>query len=113
MCIWRQTLSELRLTGLDGVATILLRSMNMEEVGSEHIRRMLDKNSHIAGVFGGAEDYQVFGKILDLYVHRAAVPTNEICALLEGRAAIFEASSCSKKACTVAKQACLCSSSFT
>ena len=39
---------------------ILLRSMNMEEVGSEHFCRMVEENSYVAGVCGGAEDYQVF-----------------------------------------------------
>ena len=90
-CNWIHTLSELRLTGLDGVATVLLRSMNMEEVGSEHFRRMLDENSPIAGIFGGAENFKVFGKILDLYVHRDAESTDEVRALLEGREAIFQA----------------------
>ena len=93
MVIWLLIHPQLRLTGLDRVAAILLRSMNMEEVGSEHFCRMVDESSHqLAGVLGGAEDYQLLWQILDLYVHRAAEPTDEIRALLEGRAAIFHAS---------------------
>ena len=87
--IWQVTLSELRLIGLDSVAAIILSSMNMEEVGAEKFRKMVEENSFLGA---GAEEYQVFYKILDLYIHRAAVPSDEVRALLEGREAIFEAS---------------------
>ena len=71
---------------------ILLRSMNIEEVGSEKFRKMVEENSFLAGLYGGAEEHQVCFKILDLYIHRAAVPSDEVRALLEGREAIFQAS---------------------
>ena len=43
----------MRLAGLDRVAAILLHSMSMEEVGTEHFCRMVDEISHVAGLFGG------------------------------------------------------------
>ena len=64
----------------------------MEEVGAEKFRKMVEEFSFAAGLFGGAEELQVFCKILDLYIHRAAVPSDEVRALLEGREAIFQAS---------------------
>ena len=87
-----RTLPELRLIGLDSVAAIILSSMNMEEVGAEKFRKMVEESSFVAGLYGGTEDQQVFYKILDLYIHRAAVPSDEVRALLEGREAIFQAS---------------------
>ena len=64
--------------------------MGMEEVGAEKFRKMVEEFS-MAGIYGGAEEQQVFYKVLDLYIHRAAVPSDEVRALLEGRAAIFQA----------------------
>jgi len=82
----------LRLTGLDKVSAIVLGCMNMEEVGTEKFRGMVEESSNLAGLLGGPESYLVFMNILDLYVHRAAEPTDEVRALLEDRAAIFQAS---------------------
>ena len=43
----------------------MLSSMNMEEVGAEKFRKMVEEVSFMAGLFGGAEEQQVFCKILD------------------------------------------------
>ena len=64
VCIWQHSLSRLRLIGLDSVAAIILSSMNMEEVGAEKFRKMVEEVSNLAGVHGGAEEQQVYYKIL-------------------------------------------------
>ena len=86
------TLPELRLIGLDKVAGIVLGCMNMEEVGTEKFRTLVENMPDLASGLGGAEDFEMFWKILDLYVHRTAGPSDEARALLKGREAIFQAS---------------------